>query len=355
LKILVISLAGIGDTLFATPLIHELRANFPNATIDALVRWSGAKFLENNPHLNSVYQRDLAGESKASALRFLLTLRRNGYDFSFNTHPQSNRLYRLAARVIGARVRISHEYECSGALDRLLVNRSIPQDYMRHAVENNLSLLAFAAANPLLPSHRYEIFLTDSEKSWAEKFVAQEKLGGRKLLGIHAGSGATKNLALRRWPLESYIELVRHLHEKLPDTAVLFFGGPEEKSDYEKIQAASGTGKVLFPQTENLLQAAALIGKCDSFLSVDTSLMHVAAAMNVRHQIVIETPTWNKPIEPYGNPFVLVKNPAVAGRNLDYYRYDGAGIKGAPDELLRCMTSVKVADVLDAVTKALTN
>jgi hypothetical protein len=59
-KILVISLAGIGDTLFATPLIHELRANFPDATIEALVRWPGARdLLANNPHLNRVHQKDL--------------------------------------------------------------------------------------------------------------------------------------------------------------------------------------------------------------------------------------------------------------------------------------------------------
>jgi len=52
MKILVISYAGIGDTLFATPLIHELRAMHPGATIDALVRWRGAKdLLEGNPHL----------------------------------------------------------------------------------------------------------------------------------------------------------------------------------------------------------------------------------------------------------------------------------------------------------------
>jgi heptosyltransferase-2 len=353
LKISVISLAGIGDTLFATPLIHELRANFPQATIDALVRWNGAKFLENNPHLNTVYQRDLAGESKTSALRFLLTLRSNGYDVSFNTHPQSNRLYRVVARVIGARTRLSHEYECSGALDRLLVNCSIPQDYGRHAVENNLALLPFAGAKVLLPSHRYEIFLTDTDKAWAENFIMQEKLAGRRMMGIHAGSGATKNLALRRWPLENYIELVRRLQEKEPELAVLFFGGPEEKQDYEKIQAAHGGKNVLFPKTENLLQAAALIGKSDLFLSVDTALMHVAAAMGVKHQIVIETPTWNKPIEPYGNPFTLVRNPAVAGRNLDYYRYDGGDIKGTREELLRCMTSIKVEDVFNAVTAAL--
>jgi ADP-heptose:LPS heptosyltransferase len=51
MNILVISLAGIGDTLFATPLIHELRANFPAANIDALVLWTGSKhLLEGNPH-----------------------------------------------------------------------------------------------------------------------------------------------------------------------------------------------------------------------------------------------------------------------------------------------------------------
>ena len=130
MKILVISLAGIGDTLLATPLIHELRANFPDATIDALVLWAGSKdLLENNPHLNRVHQKNLitAGKldtaGKLEALRFFWSLRRERYDVSINTHPQSRRLYRMAARIIGAPTRISHEYECFGALDRWLVNR----------------------------------------------------------------------------------------------------------------------------------------------------------------------------------------------------------------------------------------
>ncbi len=81
--------------------------------------------------------------------------------------------------------------------------------------------------------------------------------------------------------------------------------------------------------------------------------MHLAAAMQVRHQIVIETPTWNKPIEPYGNPFVLVKNSAVAGRNLYFYRYDGHGIKGTDEELRCCMAAVRVESVFEAVHQAL--
>jgi ADP-heptose:LPS heptosyltransferase len=353
-KILVISLAGIGDTLFATPLIHELRANFPDATIDAFVRWRGSKdLLGGNPHLNSVHQKNLVADSKIGGLNFLSKLRGSDYDVSVNTFPQSRRLYRLVAKFINAPARISHEYECSGTPDRWLANKTIPQDYARHGVDNNLALLSLLDVKPRLPTHHYEIFLTETEQAWAADFVTRQNLSGRPVLGIHVGSGGTKNLALRRWPLENYIELVRRLRKKEPGLAVLFFGGPEEKNGHEKIQSAPGGENLFFPKTENLRQAAALIGLCDVFLSVDTALMHLAAAMKVKGQIVIETPTWNRPIEPYANPFALVKNPAVAGRNLEFYLYDGRGIQGSPEELQRCMASVTVEDVQATVERVL--
>jgi ADP-heptose:LPS heptosyltransferase len=348
LKILVISLAGIGDTIFATPLIHELRENFPEAIIDAFVRWESG-VLANNPYLNSVHQKDLAKVSKLDSFRFLMKLRQARYDVSINQFPQSRREYRFVAKFINARTRIGHEYDNSTAFDQWLTPRSLRVDYSKHAVENNLSLLQFLDAKPKLSSHRYELFVTANENEWATAYVARQGLQGRRLLGIHVGSGGTKNLALRRWPLDNYIELVRRLCEKQPDLAVLFVGGPGEKKDHEIIRAALGDGKVFFPETANLVQTAAAIGRCDLFLSVDTSNMHLAAAMGVKKQIVIETVTWNKPIEPYGNLFTLVKNPAIAGRHLEYYRYDGGPIKGTAEELTRIMAAVKVEDVLKAV------
>lgn len=354
MKLLVISLAGIGDTLFATPLIRELRANFPDATIDALVLWRGSRdVLEGNPHLNRVHQRNLLAESKLTALKYFLSLRPEGYDASFNTHPQSRVHYRLAARLIGARTRISHSYHGSPLLDRLCVNRLRPQDYSRHAIENNLALLELFNVKPVLTEHSYELFLTPAETEWAARFVEENSLGGRKLLGLHVGSGGTKNLALRRWPLTNYITLINQLTRAQPAVDVMLFGGPEEQADHQQVKVETNARRVFFPPTQNLRQAAALVKHCHAFLSVDTALMHVAAAMRVPGQIVIETPTWNKPIEPHGNPFLLVKNPAVAGRNLDYYRYDGHGIRGTDEDLVHCMASVNVKAALEAVSRAL--
>jgi heptosyltransferase-2 len=353
-KILLISFAGIGDTLFATPLIHELRSNFPDARLEALVRWPGAQgLLEGNPHLDAVWQRDLVSAGPFGVLRFLWWLRRRHYDVSINTYPQSRLAYRGVARAIGARLRLSHLYDNASPLDRWLVNRTLAQDYQRHSIENNLACLECLGAKPALAEHDYELYLSPAETAWAEAFIAAEQLAGRPVLGLHVGSGGTKNLALRRWPLEHYAELLRRLQQRRPSLVTLLFGGPDEQADHARLLAAAQGGRVRHPPTRNLRQAAALLRHCQAFLSVDTVLMHLAAAVKVPGQIVIETPTWNKPIQPYRNPFLLVKNPAVAGRNLDYYRYDGRGIRGTARDLTRCMASVSVDDVFRAVEETL--
>ncbi|HWW00663.1 MAG TPA: glycosyltransferase family 9 protein [Candidatus Acidoferrum sp.] len=356
MKILVISLAGIGDTILATPLIRELRANYPEARIDALVLWAGSKdVLEGNPNLNAVYQLNFLKAGKAESLRFLAPLRRAGYDVSINTHPQSRKQYRITARFIGARTRISHEYDCFDVLDRLLVNRTLPQDYAKHTVENNLELLALLGKKPLLASHTLEVLLSAAEREWAESFLSAHQLSQRHRLAVHVGSGGTKNLTLKRWPLDHYMNLLKQVHRTWPELAILLFGGTEEEQDMQKILAALDSPLAIRVPSKNLRQAAALIQRCTAFLSVDTALMHLAAAVQASRQIVIEAPTFNKTNEPYGNPYSLIRNPAIAGRNLEYYRYDGEGIKGTREELIRLMASVSVEAVYEALARALQN
>ncbi len=352
MKILVISLAGIGDTLIATPLLHELRENFPAATIDVLAMWPGAKdLLEHNPNVSRVFQKNLMKCGKFEAVKFLWSLRREGYQLSINTHPQSRIHYRIAAWLAGAEVRISHEYECFNWLDRWLVTGTLPQDYTRHSIENNFDVLPLIGAQKKLPAHEMEFFLTPAEEKFADEFWAKANLTDRKVLGIHVGSGGTKNLQLKRWPVKNYAGLVRQLNKERPDIRVLLFGGPEEKKDHEIVLAQASRELTLEAKTKNLRQTAALMKRCSAFLSVDTALMHIAAALKVPNQIVIEAPTLNVTNWPFGNNFTLVKNPVVNGRGLDFYRYDGGDIKGTREELLACMESVKVADVFATVTK----
>src|SRR5262245_54012923 len=185
-NILVIAFAGIGDALLSTPLIHELRAQFPDSRLDVLVRWAGARgLLEFNPHVSNVLQQDLISAGPMANLRFILQLRRQRYDAIFNTYPQSRIAYRGIARVIGAPERLSHIYDTASIFDGLLVNGRLPQDYAVHVIENNLNLLQLIGKTPVLPNHDTEVYLNDEEKRWAAKFSAERAFSQKKVLGIH--------------------------------------------------------------------------------------------------------------------------------------------------------------------------
>jgi ADP-heptose:LPS heptosyltransferase len=352
-KILLISLAGIGDTLLATPIIRALRRGWPNAIIDVFVLWKGAAdLLQDNPFVNRIYQCDLLHGNRFSSLRLLAALRKNRYDVSINSHPQARTHYRLIAALIGAKKRITHDYECSSFVDRWLMTDGIPQTYEKHSVEQNLDLLVCMGNSSETPLSAPEIFLSDSDKQFADHFISQH-LDAKILIGFHVGSGGTKNLVLKRWPLENFEELLRLLLKKEPNTAFLLFGGPQERADHARLVREISTPRLLFPQTQNLKQTAALIKYCRIFVSVDTALMHIAAAVGVPNQIVIEAPTLNKTNYPFRNNFVVVRNPAVSGRNLEYYRYDGHNIRGTREHLTRCMNSITPNAVFRAIEDAI--
>lgn len=353
-RILVCSIAGIGDTLIATPLIHELRLNFPDARIDALVLWPGSRqILETNPHITGLYQHDFLKSPALGSLRFLLRLRRNRYDVSLNTFPQSRVEYRVIARIIGARTRVSHHYDHFRWLTPLLVNRTIPHDYSAHCIEQNLALLGCLGVKPKLREHHYEVYLTGVERDWAERFVAEHRLAQFVRLGVHIGSGRTKNLRFKRWPAQRYAELLQRLLMARSDLCVLLFGGPDEAEENRELARRVDSPRLILPQTPTVRHLAALLGHCDLFLSVDNFVMHLAAAMRVPRLVVIESPAWNPTIAPYRSDFVLVPNPIVHGRNLEYYRYDGRGIRGTPEHLQQCMDSVTVDAVFDALSRCM--
>ena len=85
MKILIISLAGIGDTLMATPLLHELRNNFPESQIDVLVMWKGSEdILKGNPHINKIIYFNMIKEGTSKTISFCKELKKENYDVSIN-------------------------------------------------------------------------------------------------------------------------------------------------------------------------------------------------------------------------------------------------------------------------------
>jgi len=348
MKILVISLSGIGDSLIASPLLEELRENFPDAEIDVFVLWEQAKkLLENNPYVSNIYQFDMFKEGYMKSLLHCLKLRGKKYDISINVHPQSKIQYKIIAKIINAEKRLGHLYDNASFLDEFLINRSLEQDYNISSIDNNINLLKLINAEPKLEEHNYKIFLSKEDNKKAEEFFRKNKLRG-KIIGMHVGSGTTKNMKLKRWALNNYTELIKKLLQN-KKMNILLFGGPDEKEENEKIMDEINDKRIMLVETENVRETAAIIKKCYLFLSVDNLLMHVASAMKVPKQIVIAGPTYDPAVEPKSKPVVIKSD--IECRPC--YRYDGKGIKCKREEKMKCLKEISVERVYDKINEIL--
>ena len=93
-KILIINIFGIGDVLFTTPLVANLKAQFPKARIGYVCNERSLAVLKNNPHIEKIfiYSRDeWVGVYRKSIFayfnklrHFIKSIRQEGYDVVFD-------------------------------------------------------------------------------------------------------------------------------------------------------------------------------------------------------------------------------------------------------------------------------
>ncbi len=110
-RILVLSLAGFGDAIMATPLCRVLRQAYPNAHLEALTMWSSSAALYRHLGVfDDVEAHDFFHRSYRETIGLLGRYRRKRFDLSVLTYPANRAHYNAVAGVIGARIRLGHDY-----------------------------------------------------------------------------------------------------------------------------------------------------------------------------------------------------------------------------------------------------
>ncbi|OQW97475.1 MAG: hypothetical protein BWK77_01580 [Verrucomicrobia bacterium A1] len=311
-RILALSLAGAGDTLLATPLLHELRTAFPAAEIDVLTMQSASprEVLEGNPAVSAWRHFDFLREGRARSVAFCLSMRRRGYDLSFTVMPQNRLEYNVITRLIGARERLGFEFCCDcGAHPHWFLTRAIREDRRLHVVDNNLRLFTEGLGLPLASADpRPRLHLAAEHEAAADAFCAASPALRRRLIGFHPGSGTTKNLALKRWPPAHWADLARRVAAADPRAYLVLFGSADEIPLRREIVASSGLppDRIGMAPDGAVRATAALVRRMACFVCGDTLLTHVAAAVGAP-TVEIVGPTDPAATGPYKVPHRIVR------------------------------------------------
>jgi lipopolysaccharide heptosyltransferase I len=279
-RFLVIRLSSIGDIVHALPAVAALGESFPRGEIHWLIESRYAGLVEGNPFVHRVLKLDtlqwrrspLSASTLEQIARAGSRLREGGFDTAvdFQGLIKSALLGRFSRA--GERVGFSEPWlrEPSAAL--FYTQRVSPRSAEGgHVIEWNMALVERLGARvPPLKGWRFPLPRSDEDDRYVEEQLAARQ--AQDCVVVNPGGGWKG----KRWPPESFAELVRRLEQALP-WKILLTGSPDEEPAIEEILARSRAGRAhYFPAS--LRQFIALARRARLFIGGDTGPMHLAAA-----------------------------------------------------------------------------
>ena len=355
LKIIITYLTGIGNAVLFIPVLRALRQQLPEATIDVLVRDVASRdILERVKCANTIELFNPGQLSLGEKFRFLRRLRQQRYDANLTAFPSNRAEFNILSFLIGAKRRIATAYEV-GAFETLafLQTDRVQADVNRHEIDQNFALLSPLGITNSFAERDRSFQLQAAEIEAAADFLRQANVPeNARLIGFHPGCNPEQGNIYKRWPAEHFAALGDRLIQEF-GVQLIGFGGPAEQPLLQEIQRRMHQKLLLHPVT-SILDTAAVLKRCRLFVSNDSGMMHIAAALNVPTVGLFGPSNPNRSAPPGNQHFVIqAQLPCVPCNTYPHYQYGGSYVrciyKGAQKGY--CMQTLPVDRVYDAIVK----
>lgn len=286
-NIAVFSISGIGNTIFAVPMLRLLRQSYPQAKITLFVRFQAAKnLLSHCPYVDDIIVVDnntITGLK--SRFRLILDLRRKKFDLNITAFPSEKKEKNFFSYLVGAPVRVAHKYINEKITDfGFLQTIRVPVDTKIHDLDQSLRLLEPLGIDMSKADRQLQVWVPEEDEIFAfeylRKLLGDEKREEKIIIGFHAGSSNEFGMLHKRWDIHNFARLADMIIDKY-NALILLFGGPEEKELKHGIARLMKHSPVIVEKT-SIQKDAALIKNCDLFVSNDSGNMNLALALGVK-------------------------------------------------------------------------
>jgi heptosyltransferase-2 len=326
----------VGDAVMSTPFLHAVRSNFPHAHITLLAKPWVAPVYENNPHIDGILTYNVKGRHRGLSGKFRLSKDLRKHDFDLALLLQNAFEAAFLVWLAGIPIRLGYDTDARSLLLTHPVHRH-PSLKRLHQIDYYLEILKGAklAAN----FSEMEIFISGPEKYQA---IQRTRAGGcsEKACVIGINPGAAYGTA-KRWFADRFAELCIRL-KSIPDVCFLIFGGPGEEELGKTIAGSVGDACINLCGKTSLREAVSLIDQCRLFITNDSGLMHVAAALHIP-QIAIFGSTDHTTTSPRSHLSHIIRMPVACSPCMK---------PDCPTDH-RCMNAVTVDHVLDLALELL--
>lgn len=276
-KILVIRLRSLGDVVLNTPILENLKLNFPDSHLTVLLEAPFGEALQGNPFIDEIIVRDRKRISLGNGLftlweelNFFLDLRRAHFHLALDFHggPRSASIAFLS----GARWKMGHRNSPRRWAYNLLVDT--PYTGVRvHTVKEQLSKLEFLGLKTTETAPR--IWVSQEEKEGM--LLGLEKAGirrGAPYAVIHPGVAKRH----QRWQPEKMARIADHI-QKMLGLKVVFSSTKEQIPQVKEVVDLMKSSAISLAGKTNIRELMALFSSARFLVCHNGGQMHLSAAV----------------------------------------------------------------------------
>ncbi len=261
-SIALLKTSGIGDTVLLSGVIEDLKRQFPGKKITL---FTGHLNFEMGKLISGCQVISLPVTKPWQAIRIL---RQHQFDLwmDFGPWPRINALLSYFAR---AKYRVG--FKTAGQFRHYIYDKTISHSFKRHEIENYRDFVRM---------------LGISKHSFPTIGCCKVQSVKKKRIALHLFPGGSRAY-LKMWPDHKWEELIHYLGQH--GYEVIFTGSGKDRNAIEKF--LSGNSQQINLAGELTLQETAeYLTSCECVISVDTGIMHLAAALGCQ-VIALHGPT----------------------------------------------------------------
>lgn len=284
-NILLIRLDEIGDVAMTSPLLRELRRNYPRAKITLIVKPQVYNLVELCPYVDEVliykkirYKFGFMWNIIKSFIFSMQYLWQQRYDLAIVPRWDNDEYFgSFLAFFSGAKRRIAYSehvnrlkqinsYRYDGFFTEVLMDNSL-----KHEVERNLDIVTYLGGT--IEKEKLEVWTNKEDCAFVEKFLKNKYENGI-LISLFPSAGNKR----REWDIENLCEVIRRLTKKW-EIKFLLLGDAKNTELFRhgiitkyKENVIDCVGKTSLRETIAMLQTS------DLYWGGDTGPMHLAVA-----------------------------------------------------------------------------
>ena len=269
--------AGIGNALMAVPLARQLKRALPGHRLCVVARIGPmGEVFQRLPEVDEVV---VVGNPVKNWMQTMLGIRARCPELCVVPFPSNRWQYSVVAQSSGAARCLIHGYPVGRtrtlaflAPDRVEAVRGI------HDVAQNLRLLEAIGIKPDY-DEKPTFAVHADDRARAARLLQQAGVPACvRYVAVHAGSAKTILAQAKRWPTESYAQLLARLEHDLGQ-AVVLLEGPDERGVSDEILRHATRQVPVVRLGGPLADAAAVLERAALYVGSDSGLAHLSAAV----------------------------------------------------------------------------